>query len=178
MNLNIFHRPFSPWRGSNVFKGVKFSQKIKITMQVRLVLHALLSLSLSFSLSLSSLYVMSNSCNHMDLSLPGSSVHGILQAILKWIAISFSRESSQPRDRTPVSCTAERFFTNWATGGPIFHEPQIQQASLHASLCVCVCVCVCVYMFVCMLSCVWLFATPWTIAHQAPLTMEFSRQKY
>ena len=28
------------------------------------------------------------------------------------------------------------------------------------------------------LSCVWLFATPWTVAHQAPLSMEFSRQKY
>ena len=28
------------------------------------------------------------------------------------------------------------------------------------------------------LSCVWLFATPWTLAHQAPLSMEFSRQEY
>ena len=37
----------------------------------------------------------------MDGSLPGSSVNGILQArILEWVAISFSRESSQPRDRT------------------------------------------------------------------------------
>ena len=36
----------------------------------------------------------------MDCSLPGSSVHGIFQAIvLEWIAISFSKESSQPRDR-------------------------------------------------------------------------------
>ena len=31
---------------------------------------------------------------------------------------------------------------------------------------------------VCMLSCVWLFATSWTVAHQAPLTMGFSRQEY
>ena len=38
-------------------------------------------------------------CNPMDCSLPGSSIHGILQArILEWIAISFSRGSSQPRD--------------------------------------------------------------------------------
>ena len=38
-------------------------------------------------------------CNPMDCSLPGSSVHGIFQAIvLEWIAISFSRGSSQPRD--------------------------------------------------------------------------------
>ena len=48
--------------------------------------------------------------------LPVSSVHGILQArTLEWIAISFSRESSQPRNWTRVSCTAGRFFTNWAT---------------------------------------------------------------
>ena len=31
---------------------------------------------------------------------------------------------------------------------------------------------------VCMLSCIWLFATPWTVAHQAPLSMEFPRQEY
>ena len=40
-------------------------------------------------------------CNHVDCSPPGSSVHGILQArILEWVAISFSRGSSQPRDQT------------------------------------------------------------------------------
>ena len=44
-------------------------------------------------------------CNPMDHNLPGFSVHGILQArILKWVAISFSRGSSQPRDWTRVSC--------------------------------------------------------------------------
>ena len=38
-------------------------------------------------------------CNPMDCSQLGSSVHGILQArILEWVAISFSRGSSQPRD--------------------------------------------------------------------------------
>ena len=38
-------------------------------------------------------------CDSMDCSLPGSSVHGILQArILEWVAIPFSRGSSQPRD--------------------------------------------------------------------------------
>ena len=43
-------------------------------------------------------------------------VHGILQAgMLEWIAITFSRGSSQPRDQTQVSCIASRFFTNWAT---------------------------------------------------------------
>ena len=48
----------------------------------------------------------------MDCGLPGSSVHGILQAgILEWVAISFSRGSSKPRNQTWVSCIAGRFFT-------------------------------------------------------------------
>ena len=55
----------------------------------------------------------------MDCSLPGSSVRGILQArILEWGAMPFSRGSSQPTDRTLVSCvscTAARFFTHGAT---------------------------------------------------------------
>ena len=52
----------------------------------------------------------------MDCSPPGSSVHEIFQArILEWVAISFSRGSSQPRDQTQVSCTAGRFFTDRAT---------------------------------------------------------------
>ena len=43
--------------------------------------------------------VVSNSFDPMDCSLPGSSVHGIFQArILEWVAIFFSRRSSQPRD--------------------------------------------------------------------------------
>ena len=41
----------------------------------------------------------------MDCSQPGSSVHGIFQArILEWVAISFSRESSQFSDQTHISC--------------------------------------------------------------------------
>ena len=45
-------------------------------------------------------------CDPMDCNLPDSSVHGIFQArVLEWIAISFSRGSSQPRDRTRVSCS-------------------------------------------------------------------------
>ena len=55
-------------------------------------------------------------CDPMDCSLPGSSVHGIFQArVLEWTAISFSREPSQPRDRTWVSCVVDRRFTIWAT---------------------------------------------------------------
>ena len=55
-------------------------------------------------------------CNSMDCSLPGSSLDGILQAkILEWVAMPFSRGSSQTRDRTQVSCIAGRFFTILAT---------------------------------------------------------------
>ena len=55
-------------------------------------------------------------CDPMDCSPPGSSVHGILQArILEWVAISFSRRSSQPRDQTQVSHIAGRCFNLWAT---------------------------------------------------------------
>ena len=55
-------------------------------------------------------------CDPVDCSLSGSSVHGIFQAtVLEWIAISFSSGSSQPRDRTWVSCIVDRCFTVWAT---------------------------------------------------------------
>ena len=51
-------------------------------------------------------------CDPMDYSLPVSSVHGIFQArVLEWVAISFSRRSSQPRDQTRVSHIAGRCFT-------------------------------------------------------------------
>ena len=54
----------------------------------------------------------------MDCSMPGSSVHAIFQKrILEWVAISFSRRSSWPRDQTQVSHIAGRFFTIWATRG-------------------------------------------------------------
>ena len=49
---------------------------------------------------------------HMVYNLPGSSVHGILQArILEWVAIPFSRGSSQLRNQTQVSSIAGRLFT-------------------------------------------------------------------
>ena len=52
----------------------------------------------------------------VDGSLPGSSVHGILQArILEWVAIPFSRGSFWARDWTWVSYIAVKFFTVWAT---------------------------------------------------------------
>ena len=49
----------------------------------------------------------------MDRSLPGHSLHGVLQArVLKWVTISFAKGSSQPRDWTQVSC-----ISVWATRG-------------------------------------------------------------
>ena len=55
-------------------------------------------------------------CDPVDCSPPCSSVHGILQArILEWVAISFSRGSSWPRDWTQVSRIAGRCFNLWAT---------------------------------------------------------------
>ena len=58
-------------------------------------------------------------CDPMDCSLPGSSVHGIFQAmVLEWIAISFSRWSSRPTDWTQVSRIVDRSFTTWATREP------------------------------------------------------------
>ena len=146
-----------------------------------------------------SLSVVSDSLQPQALS-PGSSVNGILQARrVEWVAISFPKQSSQPRDRTQVSCSAGGFFTVWATKEVlciqdiyiwhIWHTykllyfqhylsrviyimkiqkncammtPSLQWWRVHANL----------------LSCVWLFVTRWTIAHQASLSMGVSRQEY
>ena len=57
-------------------------------------------------------------CDPVDCSSPGSSVHGVLQASkLEWVAISFSRGSSWPRDWTQVSRIADRRFNLWAPRG-------------------------------------------------------------
>ena len=55
-------------------------------------------------------------CDPIDCSPPGSFVRGIFQTrIVEWVAISFSRGSSRPRDQTQVSCIAGGCFTIWAT---------------------------------------------------------------
>ena len=54
-------------------------------------------------------------CYPMDCSLSGSSIHGILQAILEWVIMPSSRGSSRPWDWTQVSHIAGRFFTIWIT---------------------------------------------------------------
>ena len=72
----------------------------------------------------------------LHCSPPGYTVHGIFQArILEWVAISFSRGSSQTRDQNSVfcvSCIAGGFFTCWAI-------PYI--------MCICVCVCIYIHIF-------------------------------
>ena len=114
-------------------------------------------------------------CDPMDCSPPGSSVHGILQArILEWVAISFSRRSSQSRDRTCVSCIAGRFFTTEPPGKPqqIYRQlcnPHSQAStpshpgtpSLQAVQ----------FSSVQSLSRVRLFVNPWTEACQASLSI-------
>ena len=67
---------------------------------------------------------MSDPLQPVDCSLPNSFVHGIPQArILDWIAIPFSRGSSQPRDQTQVSCITGRFFTIWTTREALWQYP-------------------------------------------------------
>ena len=66
-------------------------------------------------------------CNPTDSSLPGSSVRRTFQArILKWVAISSSRGSSQARDQTHVSCIAGGFFTAEPPGKP---QKAVERAS-------------------------------------------------
>ena len=93
-------------------------------------------------------------CDPMDYSLPGSSVHGIFQAIvLEWIAISFSRGSSQPRDRIQVSRIVDRHCTVWTT-----REVLLLLLSCFSRVPLC--------------------ATPEIAAHQAPPSLGFSRQEH
>ena len=69
------------------------------------------SLKIFFKLEYSRFVCVSHSVVSNSV-MPGFSVHGILQTrILEWVAISFSRESSLPRDRILVSCITGRFFT-------------------------------------------------------------------
>ena len=62
-------------------------------------------------------------CEPMNCSPPASSVHGILQArILEWVALSFSRGSSQPRDWTHISWIGRWILYHWATSEALAHN--------------------------------------------------------
>ena len=66
----------------------------------------------------------------MDYSLSGSSVHGIFQArVLEWIAISFSRGSSQPRNRTWVSCIQADALLSEPPGKPPIRDQKARKSS-------------------------------------------------
>ena len=72
-------------------------------------------------------------CDPMNCSLPGSSVHGILQAgILEWVAMPSSRRSFQPRDRTHVSCVAGGFFTTESLGKPKYTMKSESESVSHS----------------------------------------------
>ena len=100
----------------------------------------------------------------MDCSPPGSSVHGILQArILEWIAISFSRGSSWPKNLIWVSCISGRLFTIWATREAKFKITYFKTlTTLIPSP---------KFSSVQSLSRVQLFATLWTAARQVSLSI-------
>ena len=132
----------------------------------------------------------------MDCSPPGSSVHGISQArILEWVAISFSRGSSRPRDWTWVPALAGGLPLSHAaaakslqscptlcdpidgspSGSPV---PGILQARTLERVAISFSNAWQWKVKVKSLSCVRLLASPWTAAFQAPLSMGFSRQEY
>ena len=74
-------------------------------------------------------------CDPLDCSPAGSSVHGISQArILEWIAISFSRGSSRPRNQTHVSCITGGSFMDWAIreAQQELIWPQLEAECLHS----------------------------------------------
>ena len=83
-------------------------------------------------------------CDPMDCSLPCSSIHGIFQArVLEWVAIAFSRGSSRPRDRTPVSLIVGRRFTVWASREALYRLLQdVECSSLCHSRSDCLSICV------------------------------------
>ena len=106
-------------------------------------------------------------CSTVDCSQPGSSVHGIVSARkLEWVVIPFCRVSLWPRDLTCVSCITGRFLI---TESP--RKPKIRITVSNSTF---------IWWWhqfssVQSLSCVWLFATPWTAACQASLSISNSQ---
>ena len=103
-----------------------------------------------------SCYVVSDSCNPLDCSPPSSSVHGISQArILEWVAFYLSRRSSWPRDWISICWTSM-----WILHHSAIREAHATNRSTFSSV-----------SSVQSLSCVQFFATQWTAAHQAFLSI-------
>ena len=162
-------------------------------------------LKLELYLAFVAVYVLSPVwlCDPMDCSPPGSSVHGISQArILEWVAISFTKGSSWPRDQTHISCVScigRQILYHWVTweapaakslqscptlcdpidgSPPGSAVPEILQARTLEWVAI-------------SFSNAWKWkvkekslsrvrpsATPWTAAFQVPPSMGFSRQEY
>ena len=101
--------------------------------------------------------------NPVDCSPSGSSLHGIFQQEY-WNRLPFLSPGDIPDPGIEP--------TSPALAGGLFTT---ESPGKSFRLCVCVCVCVCVLSH---LSPVWLFATLWTAAHEASLSMGFSRQEY
>ena len=92
-----------PWR----FITVNMKQHMPTTAHCNMCVCACL---------LSRSVVSDSVSNPMKCSPPGSSVSGIFQArILEWVAISSSRGSFRPRERTHVSCIGRQILYHWAT---------------------------------------------------------------
>ena len=103
LNSNLTNYPLNLVKSFNllVFSFDTFMKQVANSWSCNLY-HSLLALKMKVAQSCPAL------CNPM-----GYTVHGILQArILVWVAFSFSRGSSSPRNQTGVSCIAGRFFTN------------------------------------------------------------------
>ena len=93
----------------------------------------------------------------MECSLLDSSVHGISQArILERVAISFSRRSSWPRGQACVSCIGRQILYHWARHVGSSHLAFVVQLRSPG----------------------WLFVTPWTVAHLAPLSSTVARNLF
>ena len=130
-------------------------------------------LNVYLSVRANSLWSYLTLCDPMDCSLPGSSVHGISQArILEWVAVSFSRGSSRPRNQTCISYITGEYYIpikinlknqysghvklNYRDENGSISCPAAAAKSSHVQF----------------------FAILWAIACQAPLSMGFSRQEY
>ena len=114
------HPPHHP--SSSTHRGC-LEQLDSIFTDFKIIAHLTCSRSLIFSLLMrAQLYVIL--CNPMDCSPPDSPVHGIFQAkLLKWVAISYSRESLPPRDRTHISCIGRWILyhcVTWEAKFPIY----------------------------------------------------------
>ena len=119
----LFFQILFPYRSSQVLNRVPCALQLVLTsylFYICVYVHAK-----SFQLCLTF-------CNHMDCSPPGSSIHGIHQArIREWVAIPFSRRSSQLRDRTFISyilCIGRQV---------LYHQHHLRIPILYIVVCIC-----------------------------------------